>query len=103
PETGHDLVAAERLELLCDGPRRAVHVVLQLDRHVQIARPLDNVGMKVGDAVHDRHDLAPWRAQCSKSPGTGASSGNRREWPIDPASRRPYPDHNPGNGRVAQW
>src|SRR6185312_12671085 len=92
PEAGHDLVAAERLELLCDGPRRAVHVVLQLGMHVQIAPPLGNVGMKVCDAVHDRHDLAPWRAQCSKSPGTGASSGNRPCWPIDRAGRRPYTD-----------
>ena len=92
PETGHDLVAAERLEFLCNGPRRAVHVVLQLGVHVQVAPPLGNVGMKVGDAVHDRHDLAPWRAQCSKSPGASASSGNKRGWPIDRAGRRPYTD-----------
>src|SRR5262245_46749124 len=75
PEAGHDLVATERFELVRDATCGAMHVVLQLGMHVHVAPPRSNVGMKVGDAVHNRHGLAPWQAQCSKSPGAGASSG----------------------------
>ena len=51
----HDLVAAETLELVGDGRRRAVHVVLQLRVHVHVVAPGGDLAVQRGDAVDDRH------------------------------------------------
>ena len=50
-----DLVATERLEPLSDEPGGAVDVVAQLRMRMQVAPPRGDLGMQVGDAIHDRH------------------------------------------------
>ena len=55
-KAGHHLVAAERLELVGDDPRRAVNVEEQLGMLVEIAAPGGDVIDEVGDAVDDWHE-----------------------------------------------
>ena len=51
----HDLVAAERLELLGDARRRAVDVVLQLRMGMDVVAPFGDFAVQVGDTVDDGH------------------------------------------------
>jgi len=64
PDAGHDLIATETLEPVGNGRRRAVHIVEELRMRVQVTPPGRDLGMKVGDAVDDRHET-------SSSFGTG--------------------------------
>ena len=54
-DTRHHLVAAEAFELVGNGSRRAVHVILQLRVHVHVAAPGGDLVVQVGDAIDDRH------------------------------------------------
>ena len=72
PDAGHDLVAAEALELVGDRRRGAVHVVLEFRMGMDVPPPGRDLGMQVGDAVDDGHGevlargVASGGAQCSK-------------------------------------
>ena len=58
-DAGHHLVAAEALELLGHHARGAVHVEQQFRMGVDVLPPGGDLGVKVGDAVDDRHGMAP--------------------------------------------
>jgi hypothetical protein len=53
----HHLVAAERLELVGDRGRRAMHVVHEFRMGMQVMPPVGDLVMQVGDAVDDGHWL----------------------------------------------
>ena len=61
-DAGHDLVAAEALELLGHDARGAVHVEQQLRMGVDVLPPGGDFRKKIGDAIDDRHGTAPWSA-----------------------------------------
>ena len=92
PDAGHDLVAAEALELVGDRRRGAVHVVLEFRMGMDIPPPGRDLGMQVGDAVDDGHGevlargVASGRAQCSKcryrrDSGRCGPAGRGSHWP----------------------
>ena len=56
-EAGHDLVAAEALELVRHDPRGAVNVEQKLRVFVEVAAPGGDFIGEVGDAVDDRHEV----------------------------------------------
>ena len=56
PDPRHHLVAAEGFQLFGDARGRPVHVILQLRMHMQVAPPLGDLGVELGDAIDDRHD-----------------------------------------------
>ena len=70
---------------------------------MQVAPPGGDFGVQIGDAIDDRHELAPCSYQCSKPRGARASSTNKGNRPIDRAGRHPYTGPFHGDGRVAQW
>ena len=78
-DAGHDLVAAECLELVGDDAGGAVHVEEELGVLVEIAAPAGDLVGKVGDAVDDGHGI-----------GLVAGRGRSCAYPSPPrvASRR---------------
>jgi hypothetical protein len=58
-DAGDDLVTTERLELFGNGSRCAMDVEQKLWVGVDVAPPGGDLVMQVGNAVHDRHLLAP--------------------------------------------
>ena len=55
PMPGHDLVAAERLELVGDEAGRAMHLEADLRMRVNIAAPGRYLLVHGGDTIDDRH------------------------------------------------
>ncbi len=57
PQPDCNLIAAELTQPIGDESRRAVHVVHEFGMRVQIAAPAHDVGLQIGDAVDDGHDV----------------------------------------------
>ena len=75
----HDIVAAKTLELFRNRGRRAVHVVEQFRIRMHLAAPGGDLVVQVGDAIDDRHGMAPRsaaypavKANLAKAPQKGA-------------------------------
>ena len=87
-DPGHHLVAAERLELLGDRRRGAVHVVEQLRMGMDVVPPGGDLAMQVGYAIDDRHrngSLLKSRTRRDVRPGSveqnrAAAAGQGGNW-----------------------
>ena len=63
PNAGDDFIAAEGFQLVGDGRRRAMHVVLEFRMGVDVPPPSGDLGMQIGDAIDDRHRISPRSAR----------------------------------------
>src|SRR5262249_46541629 len=89
PKAGHNFVAAEGLELVRNGRSGAMHGVHQFRVHMQIAPPLGDFPMKIGNAVYNRHGSLR-SARRSDTLANIGCWGLRMASPIDRAGGRPY-------------
>ena len=78
PDTGDDLVAAERLQFLGDGRGGAVNVKEQFRVFVNVAPPCSYLVMQVGEAVDRGHGSLLIRA-AGRVPPAAPRNWRRRE------------------------
>ena len=67
PMPGHDLVAAERPELVGDQAGGAMHLEADLRMLVNVAAPGRYLLVHGGDAIDDRHGDAPSRSHSASA------------------------------------
>ena len=67
-DAGRHFVAAKAFELLRDRRRGAMHVVQKFRMGMEVLPPRGDLGVQVGDAVHDWHGIDPRSAHTRPDP-----------------------------------